>query len=187
MATPIIVDGTTPDTLDIVRQHVGRRHRITRAEMRAILTSLAESGLDLGNDCVFDASPERWEQCCACITVVSVLPDGDHGRYHGRIRYDAPGSMAPGQRAALMFVSVDLAEDRHGCDPIGYLRPKTGRLLIVTGEPARVAPVTSAGVEIGQQTRTGCECPNGHRWQTDDDQRDEAGYGRCPTCDEWWC
>lgn len=154
--------------LDVVRAIVGRRSRITRAEMRDILGQLnAVGGLDLANDCAGDTTPAGWERACRGITVISVQSDAPS--YHGQIRYDEPGSMAPLQRATLMFVAEALGDYEY--DQIGQMRRRADRVLIVTGE-AEPTPTPARDVAIN-------ECGNGHRWP-------ETAGEDCPTCGEGW-
>lgn len=40
------------DIIGTVRRHVGRRYKITQAEMTEILQDLTAQGLDLRNDCM---------------------------------------------------------------------------------------------------------------------------------------
>lgn len=124
--------------LDIVRARVGRRHKITRGEMRGLLADLATHGLALDNGW---AAPnpagdhaQGWADTCADVTVVSVLADDDpveprlSSSNPGSIRYDSPGSMHPMLHATLMFCSAECAERR---DTVEYLRARAQRLLIV--------------------------------------------------------
>lgn len=122
--------------LDTVRRHVGRRPRITRGEMIAILADLAGDGLGLDNGWG-GPDADGWANMCRGITVVSVLEDGQAftaraaSSNPGSIRYDDPGSMHPMLRAAVMFAPADLADMPY--DQIGQLRRRAGRVLIVTG------------------------------------------------------
>lgn len=125
---------TTSQTLDIVRQHVGRRSRITRAEMRAILVSLEARGLSLANAYIRDTlgqqAPRAWERACHGITCISV--DARGSLRDGQVRYDEPGSMHPQQHAELLFVAAAAAERRA---TLAYLRAHADRVLVVSGEP----------------------------------------------------
>ena len=125
-------------TLDIVRQHVGRRSRITRTEMRAILHSLAHAGLDLANPYVSDTlggdAADAWVRACRDIRVISV---DARGLRDGYVRYDEPGSMHPMQRAELMFVSAALGD--YDYDQIGQMRRHADRVLIVQDNEAEDA------------------------------------------------
>lgn len=130
-------------TIDTVRRMVGRRYRITRAEMAAILARLADDGVHLGNDCMtstWEDAARVWANACTGITVISVLARGCTP--HGEVRYDQPGSMAPGQRAELAFVSQDVLGDE--CDTVGYIRQHADRVLLVRGDqlpdPQEAAP-----------------------------------------------
>lgn len=145
-------------TLDIVRSIVGRRHKITREEMVAILMALPtdlvqastitsrsrEGRLYVGPQWVSDPADESrataraWERACRQITCISVLP----GSYYDRadnlveglsVRYDEPGSMHPLQRADILFAPEAL--EGHEYDQIGQLRKHAQRVLIVRGEP----------------------------------------------------
>ena len=124
--------------LDIVRRHVGRRHKITPREMRDILYSLEAAGLELANGWS-GAQPGQdhataWVAACRDITVISVLDAADpmeprlSSSNPGSIRYDQPGSMHPMLRATVMFVSPRCVERR---DTLDYLRDRADRVLIV--------------------------------------------------------
>lgn len=123
--------------LSVVRRTaIGRRHRISRAEMRRLLQVLSDyQMIDLENGWV-DAGKgdgdmtEAWAQACRGITVISVLSDSDFrsGSNPGSIRYDDPGSMHPMLRPTLMFASAEACE-RH--ETLEYLRDRAKRVLIV--------------------------------------------------------
>jgi len=135
--------------LDIARNIAGRRHLIDRMEMRDMLERLhRDAGVDLRNDCAIgtldtdtwdaeDGHPQSpgaaryWANACKHITVISVLADGCVP--HGMVRFDEPGSMAPGQRAVVMFYSAE-----H--DPVGHLHGKCERLFLVEGDPIPEPP-----------------------------------------------
>lgn len=101
---------TETDVLRIVREHVGRRHRISRDEMVEILAAIGEAGVPLANGYVpgtmYDTdwhehsdhrrAARAWEQICRDSTVISVGAD----LRDGNVRYDQPGSMHPLQHAA---------------------------------------------------------------------------------------
>ena len=185
---------TAIDILGAVRQIVGRRSRITRDEMRAILAQLAAGGLDLRNayvhgtlmwdqdrgqstDAPLDsAGIERaataWERACQHVCCISVAAAGLRD---GCVRYDQPGSMAPSQHATLTFVSAAVLG---GCDTVGYLRQHADRVLLVTGEPSSDPPQPAVPTRL--------ECAHGHLWEADEVDRNERGQGRCPSCGEWW-
>lgn len=172
---------TTTSTLDIIRQHVGRRHQITREQMRAILAALEAQGLDLRNPYVAGSlttdAPTAWERACRGITVVSV--DARGSMRDGYVRYDEPGSMHPMQCAELLFAPAALREYEH--DQIGQLRRHAERVLLVSGEPSRDPdPPAREPAKV--------DCPNGHIWTPidGDDQRLAQGYALCPTCGEGW-
>lgn len=130
------------DIINMVRERVGRRHRISRREMMEILTALGEAGLDLRNGYVDDTvvydSPDgrtgdpldeqdvgraatAWANLCRDIVVVSILTDG-------HVRYDEPGRMHPAQQAAVSFVSCDLRD-------ADYIRRHAARVLLVADDP----------------------------------------------------
>ena len=120
--------------IDTVRTHVGRRHRITRAEMRAILAALAEAQLvELDNGWQQHRQDgdhaAAWTDACRGIIVVSVLAPDDAPAARlassnpGSIRYDSPGGMHPLLRASVMFAPAGL--------DAGYLRSKATRVLLV--------------------------------------------------------
>lgn len=126
---------TTHAIIDTVRRAVGRRHRITRDEMRNILIALQMQGVvNLADGCWGGARPTKsvaenaaaWVDMCQGITVISVLPAT--GRYPGEVRFDEPGSMDPTLYAALMFAPSSLCARRSSLD---NLRNHSKRLLIV--------------------------------------------------------
>jgi len=163
------------DILTTVRRLIGRRHKITRAEMRDLLEALAGEGLCLGNDCMMSTwtwqpaadgmgleadtvSPDAariWANACRDITVISVMASG--AIPHGQVRYDEPGRMAPLQHCQLMFVAEELGD--HEYDQIGQMRRKAERVLIVSGaelpDPAAPAllPETSLAVRLRKLMR----------------------------------
>ncbi|MDZ4391173.1 MAG: hypothetical protein U0974_15730 [Gemmatimonadales bacterium] len=152
----------TPATVRaVVRQSVGRRHRISRREAADLLLALAEAGLDLRNDCLPetwdwvwksgsgtalpDQNPVQIERAAAAwadrvrgIQVVSVL--AHWCTPHGSVRYDEPGSMAPGQQAAVSLVSASQVGREH--DPITYLRRHADRVLVVADDALLNATAT---------------------------------------------
>lgn len=124
-----------------VRARIGRRHRITATEMRAILGEMATQNLVTLDDWPIgrrgtDPAAE-WTRACRGITIISVLADTDSPRVRytssnpGAIRFDEPGSMHPMLRATLMFAPATMQE--HTYD---YLRQRCRRLLIVMPEPS---------------------------------------------------
>src|SRR5688500_2996949 len=134
-------------TLDIVRRIVGRRHKISADEMIAILDALhQEIGVDLRNgyvDATLDLSspydPEighaqsptaarAWARLCDGIICISV--DAGGSLRDGYVRYDQPGSMAPSQRAELMFAPASLGGYEY--DQIGQMRERADRVLVVS-------------------------------------------------------
>lgn len=165
-------------TRDIVRALVGRRSRITRAEMSAILRALddAQPGWLASNSYVSPTDGDAdhaaaWVRMCGGITVISVAQGGLRD---GWIRHDEPGSMHPGQHAELTFVSSSRVGDE--CDTNGYLRRHADRVLIVRDDPEP----DERPVDASAPAR--CECEQGHRWQTADPDRD----WQCLTCGEGW-
>lgn len=164
--------------LQVASSAIGRRRKINQAEMSACLQAMADAGLDLGNDCVMDASPEKWARMCHGLTCVSVLADG--AAPHGQVRYDDPGSMHPMHYAAVMFAPAALADDEEH-DPVGYLRRHCKRLVLVNegGLPEPPAPVKP------EDEVYDFFCDNGHKWQATKAE-DEAADHRCPVCGEYW-
>jgi len=153
-------------SINTVRRMIGRRYRISRTEMAAILARLADEGLDLTNDCMTSTwqiqwdergaghpvgpSPDAarvWANACTGITVISVLARGCTP--HGDVRYDQPGSMAPDQHAELAFVPAECDGDE--CGTVGYMRRHAGRVLLVCGDqlpdPQPPAPPAPAWVK----------------------------------------
>jgi hypothetical protein len=124
--------------LDIIRSAVGRRSRITRAEMCDILAAFAGQGVSLANDSLRDSdseyAPMLWANACTDIITVSVMPEhGGAPTYHGRIRYDEPGRMHPMHMADVLFAPATLAG--YDYDQIGQLRRHARRVLVVSGDP----------------------------------------------------
>ena len=137
------------EAVNVVRRMIGRRHRITQAEMVALLMAMPmdlatgstitgrnDAGhLCVGGQWITTANEEaravarRWADMCRGIMVVSVLPTsyyvGEELREGLGVRYDEPGSMDPNLRADVMFVPHTLSTD------LGYLRKRCKRLLIV--------------------------------------------------------
>jgi hypothetical protein len=134
-------------TLDIVRREVGRRTKITREEMAALLRSLAAAGLDLRNGYVVetinlvaqDAPLDRvgsaraaaaWARLCDGICCISV--DARGGLRDGDVRYDEPGRMDPNQRAEVTFCPADIDAGRSdGGSTVAYMRRHAERVLLV--------------------------------------------------------
>jgi hypothetical protein len=169
---------------DVVRRVAGRKAKITREEMGAILVGLADVGLDLHNPYVprtmgdaFAASL-AWVEACRGITCISVslcsyLRDG-------QVRYDQPGRMHPTQHAEITFAPEGLLASTYY-----YLRQHADRVLVVRQDRKHSAliereKIAAAKAEVARFTTCGCD--NGHKWRTDDPQRDL----KCPTCGEYW-
>lgn len=93
------------------------------------------------------------------------------------VQYDHPGSINPSQQAALTFGPACDRGDQ--CDSVGLMRSHTRRLVLVRPEAA-------AAPEPERRHSCECQCDQGHRWETTDDQRDARGYARCPVCGEYW-
>lgn len=145
--------GLQSDILATARAMIGRRHRITRPEMRGLLCALAQEGkVEIANpwfrprdrtgrpmhhDGPFAsgyaqriAYADAIEAACHGLTVISVLADDNPvgprlaSSNPGEVRYDEPGSMHPQLRTTLMFAPAGLRD-------FDYLRRHTKRLLIV--------------------------------------------------------
>ncbi|MGH8519852.1 MAG: hypothetical protein ACREU9_00100 [Gammaproteobacteria bacterium] len=121
--------------IDIVRQHAGRRYKISRHKMAEILESLHREGLDLNLE-IFVEDPSgairarKWANACTGINCISVC---DYGAEHGfGMRYDDPGSMHPLHHAVIMFVPAELGGYEY--DQIGQMRRRADRVLVVSGE-----------------------------------------------------
>ena len=125
--------------IEIVREKVGKRHKITSSELESILRAVhQECGRDsLANGYVprsFDAVTERpWLAWMAILHGITLVSFGRDLR-DGWMRYDQPGSMNPSQHAALTFVR------EHGVQAhsIEYLRGHCDRLLIVANDEQEV-------------------------------------------------
>lgn len=124
-------------TTDIrhVREQVGSRHKISPAEMKSILRAIHhEYGMDsLANSYVprsFDGqSKQPWLAWMAMLRGCTIISVGD-GLRDGNVRYDQPGSMAPDQHAAIIFVRAGGVRR----ETLDYLRQHCERLLIVSDE-----------------------------------------------------
>lgn len=176
-------------TLDVARRIVGRKSKITKDEMGAILMGLVEARLvNLCNGYVRDtfrddilAASIAWVKACHGICCISV---DSRGLRDGQVRYDEPGSMHPLQHSEITFAPEGMSEYTPG-STYAYLRRHADRVLIVREEPehpAVIAQQQDAAKAAEDAKFTICECDNGHRWKTDDPQRDV----KCPTCGEYW-
>ncbi len=162
---------TPTTTQTIVRQHVGRRSRITRDEMRAILQALTDAGLDLRSSYVHgtidrhassDTQPpqsagaaETWAKSCRDLTCISV---DSRGRLRdGYVRYDQPGTMHPMQQAELTFAPMTIYPPA----TLDYLRDRADRVLLVRQDPGAGAPA----------------CGHGHPRLARGTDRDDPGHG----------
>lgn len=151
--------------LELAQARFGRRRKITRDEMVALLAeySRANPGA-LGNGYVPDTMPEKtppgcpsdeewqaildaqppsyhdraaraWAKAVGGITVISV----GGGLRDGGTRYDQPGSMHPMQMSDLSFYS-----DHGRAETISYLRQHCRRLLLVREESELTPPPPTA-------------------------------------------
>jgi hypothetical protein len=139
------------EILNAVRSVVGRRSRITSAEMAEILATwepdlLPEASTICGRDAsgrlyagprIVESSTDetaatarQWAEMCRGICCVSVF-DADTGGSGSPpvVRYDEPGAMHPMQYAHAAFVPEDCSGDE--CDTIGYMRRHAARVLVV--------------------------------------------------------
>lgn len=116
---------------EIVSQKIGKRRKINREDMSALLAEFATAGVPLANDCVEDGSPAAWSARCRGLTCISVSygDGGEPQRYHGNVRYDSPGEMSPLHYSDVMFVPASLQNSEY--DQIGQLRKKCSRLVMV--------------------------------------------------------
>ncbi len=178
-------------TLDVVRRIVGRKSKITKDEMGAILMGLVEARLvNLCNgyvdqtcgDDIFAASI-AWTKACCGITCISV---DSRGLRDGQVRYDQPGSMHPMQHSEITFAPDGMRDAEPGSgSTLAYLRRHADRVLVVRQERdhAGVIAQREAAAKAAEESRfTTCECANGHKWRTDNPERD----WKCPTCGEGW-
>ena len=174
-------------TLDVVRRVVGRKSKITKDEMGAILMGLVEARLvNLCNSYVLHtcgddilAASIAWSKACRRITCISV---DSHGLRDGQVRYDEPGSMHPLQHSEITFAPDGMPDAEPGSgSTLAYLRQHADRVLVVRQEREHSAVVAQAEEAAKPKLYT-CECDNGHKWQTDNPDRDV----KCPTCGEYW-
>lgn len=171
-------------TLDIVRRIVGRKSKITKDEMGAILMGLVEARLvNLCNSYVLHtcgddilAASVAWTKACRHITCISV---DSRGLRDGQVRYDEPGRMHPLQHSELTFAPDGMRDAEPGSgSTLAYLRRHADRVLVVRQDVDDDAPeMGPADFELYT-----CERDNGHKWQTDNPDRDV----KCPTCGEYW-
>ena len=134
-----------------VRAIVGRRRRITRDEMAAILAAWEPDGLVAASTiggrmtdgtlylpgrpvqiptttrAETEAIARAWAETCREIVCVSVY-DRDTGGTGSPavVRYDEPGSMAPGQYAHVAFVPQSA-----GAETVAYMGRHAARVLVV--------------------------------------------------------
>lgn len=176
-------------TLDVVRRVVGRKSKISKDEMGAILMGLVEARLvNLCNRYVHDtcgddilAASIAWTKACEGIICVSV---DSRGLRDGQVRYDQPGSMHPLQHSEITFAPEGMAEHTPG-STYAYLRRHADRLLIVRQDRDHSAVLAHREAEAKRAEDakfTTCECDEGHRWRTDNPERD----WKCPTCGGPW-
>ena len=178
-------------TLDVVRRMVGRKSKITKDEMGAILVGLVETGIvNLCNGYVRDtcgddvlAASVAWTKACHDITCISV---DSRGLRDGQVRYDQPGSMHPIQHSELTFAPDGMPDAEPGSgSTVAYLRQHADRVLIVRQDREHSAAIERERVEAKRKEEekfVTCECDNGHKWRTDNPDRDV----KCPTCGEYW-
>lgn len=163
----------------IAAEKVGKRHKITSAELESILRamhreygkdSLANSYVPRSFDSVSDKPWLAWMAMLHGITVVSFGPT----QRDGWMRYDQPGTMSPGQHSQVSFVRSGGV----GADTIAYLRGHCERLLIVADDeqevflppglqrrlfkinlrgPYRMSAANAAAVEMLLEERNKCD------------------------------
>jgi hypothetical protein len=166
--------------LDLYRAEFGRAHKISRAQLQALLLKLADrAGLDLRGHAGWYGVRET-ESLATIARAIANAPQGitvlSLGGQVRDIQYDEPGSMHPAQQAELSFVSPELASYEY--DQVGQMRRHAARLVFVTGEPLAVQEPKSESHLLNY------ECDNGHRWQLPESTPEEDT--RCPVCGEWW-
>lgn len=163
-------------TLDVVRRIVGRKSKITKDEMGAILMVLVEERLvnlcngyvrdTCGNDIL--AASIAWCKACHGISCISV---DSRGLRDGQVRYDQPGSMHPMQHSEITFAPDGMRDAEPGSgSTLRYLRQHADRVLVVRQdrEPAGEVARQAAMKAVEEARSTTCECENGHRWKTED-------------------
>ena len=125
--------------IEIVRERLGKRHKITSAEAESLLRGIhRECGRDslansyLPRSC--DAESGRpWLAWLSILRGITVISFGQNLR-DGWMRYDQPGFMAPTQHSALTLTREG------GVSPstLQYLRGYCGRLLVVANDEQEV-------------------------------------------------
>jgi hypothetical protein len=124
-------------TLDIVRRVVGRKSKISKDEMGAILLGLVKARLvnlcngylpeTCGDDIL--AASIAWTRACRGISCVSV---DSCGLRDGQVRYDEPGSMHPLQHSEITFAPDGMRDAEPGSgSTLAYLRRHADRVLVV--------------------------------------------------------
>jgi hypothetical protein len=167
-----------PATKEVIRAYIGRRRRISRAEMKFLLIKLHAAGLDLANDYVPgsrnapDIAAAAWANAVNDENVISASMDG--WLRDGQVRYDQPGCILPMQRAEVMFISEGMRKDDRW-DVGHFCRTHARRTLVVYGSiEDKQKPCQNEG-------KVKKECDNGHHWWSMPDAEEIP----CPTCGEW--
>lgn len=164
----------TPITLlEIVKNTLGNRARIKRHEMAALLTAWSRerpgaiangyvprtwpteaNDLPLDDDAAWS---DMWARCADDFHVhagrawadmvggITLVNAGEPGTLRdGGVRYDQPGSMAPGQHSAVSFLGSQCAQRAETRE---YIRRHCDRLLIVDEDSPLIVPPTSEEVD----------------------------------------
>lgn len=143
-------------TIEIIRQRVGKRSRISGAEMSSILQAICQAhGPDsLANSYVPDSfageHSKPWLPWCGMVRGITVVSYSERGLRDGGARYDQPGSMNPMQQAEISFVADGVQQST-----LDYLRRHCERLLIVTQDPVEVFLPPGIQRRLGNAGRSG--------------------------------
>jgi hypothetical protein len=126
--------------LDIVKEKLGRRRKISRQEMAEILSQYHNGGGELCGEAIgklispdeseseyVDRTIKKWVEFVKGITLVSITQSLTNP--HGDVRHDQPGTIAPGSKFSVLFCSGDV--------DAAYIRTKAERVIILDDSPPR--------------------------------------------------
>lgn len=135
--------------------------------------ALVDSTYDLSNiyvrgtDGDRDAAAVAWTEVvhgCTMVCCGRHLRDGD-------VRYDQPGSMAPGQKSDIIFAPAGLSKETKL-----YLRRRTAKLYIVSVDDH--PDTRKRKEEAAKPVQYYHQCDHGHKWSG------EVLANECPQCGE---
>lgn len=153
--------------LNIIENTIGKRRKIARHEMATILTTwsrqhpgaLANTYVkgtwpDAAQDLPHNAGDDAWQSMWATVPNdyhvtagrvwanmvrdTTIICAGEPGTLRdGGVRFDQPGSMAPGQMADVIFIGHNCAAR---AETVDYLREHCRRLIIVDEDSPLIVP-----------------------------------------------